>query len=118
MYHEQEREDVPKADSEVSMQEVLHAGENEAVEPVARAGSGRGIRAVKMGVFGAVFALVGFCAGLGVNLRQLVKDYIEEADGDWRVVTLLQIMGDIDQQCRESNERTKLILQKLEEIEK
>lgn len=118
MYHEQEREDVPKAAPDVQKPVVPDAGLDGGAGALPEISSGRGIKAVKMAVFGAVFALIGFCAGLGVNVREVVKDYIKEADGDWRVVALLKVMADIDKQCRESNERTGRILEKIEEAEK
>lgn len=78
----------------------------------------RGIKALKMGIFAAVFAAAGFMAGLGVNVKKVAGEYLKEADGDWKVIALLNVMSDIDKQCRESHEKMEEILKRLDHLEK
>lgn len=75
--------------------------------------SGKAVKALKIGIFCLVSSAVGFAAGLGVNVREVAKGYIEEFDGNHPVgiMAAIRVLADIDTQCRESNANTQEILQ-------
>lgn len=79
--------------------------------------SGKAVKALKMAVFGLVIGAVGFAAGLGVNVREVAKGYIEEFDGNHPagIMAAIRVLADIDTQCRESNANTREILNVLKE---